>query len=75
MSIRLPTEKVQVIVLQTSIIEKSIKRIALHEPPILTNETKIGWIKKYEAAIGQVHTVSDNDGKPELVATELRRFF
>ena len=25
--------------------------------------------------IGQGHTVSDNDGKPELVAAELRQFF
>ena len=42
-----------VIVLQTSIIEKSIKRIALHEPPILTNETKISWIKKYKDAMSK----------------------
>ncbi|MBO9700079.1 MAG: alpha/beta hydrolase [Sporocytophaga sp.] len=42
-----------VVALQTSIIETSLKRIALHEPPILTNETKTDWIKKYEDAMNK----------------------
>lgn len=42
-----------VVVLKTSLIEERIKRIALHEPPVLTKETKLDWIEKYSAAMNR----------------------
>lgn len=42
-----------VIALQTAITEKSIKRLAIHEPPILTDKTKTAWMEKYKAAMSK----------------------
>lgn len=43
-----------IIVLKTAIIESSIKKIALYEPPISVNGTKsLAWVGKYEAALSE----------------------
>jgi len=42
-----------VVTLQTGIIEKSIKKICLHEPPILVEETRTDWIAKYKEAMNK----------------------
>ncbi|MBV4359217.1 alpha/beta fold hydrolase [Pinibacter aurantiacus] len=42
-----------VVTLQTSIIEKGIKKICLHEPPILVDETRTDWITKYKESMNK----------------------
>lgn len=45
-----------IIVLKTAIIESSIKKMALYEPPISVNGTKsLAWIDKCEAALSKQH--------------------
>jgi pimeloyl-ACP methyl ester carboxylesterase len=45
-----------VITLQTVLIEKSIKKIVLHEPPILTSDTKaLAWIDNYRKVMAKGH--------------------
>jgi pimeloyl-ACP methyl ester carboxylesterase len=76
------------IVLWAALSNPSIRRVVLYEPSFpIADLSRVDWAPRFDEEIarwelaferielaGVGHVAADNDGKPQLVARELRRF-